>query len=112
MLDVDGVLYHFERTARYLLRTVKGYDNLSEPSGSWDHIRERVSQKDWNWLWNHGVKLGLFRHGHLFTGAIEGVKALAEMGDVVIITHRPKSAVQDTLDWLAYNRFQIGRAHV
>lgn len=100
-LDLDGVTYHWERTARYLLRTYRGCANLADYSQSWDWIEEQVSREDWAWLWDEGVKHGLYRHGHVVTGAIIGAKALCELGDVFLITSRPKFALKDTLDWLS-----------
>jgi 5'(3')-deoxyribonucleotidase len=106
-LDIDGVCYHFERTARYMLRRKLSDEGrevpaaLYEPSYSWNAIEENVSPEDWGWLWTAGVEAGLFRYGHVVGGAIEGVQALNELGDVVAITTRPKQAVHDTLVWLA-----------
>jgi 5'(3')-deoxyribonucleotidase len=114
-VDVDGVLYQWDKTARYMLRTMKGYSAdgpLGQPSTHWNSIQEHVSKEDWAWLWNSGVRLGLFRYGHLYTGAIEGVRALSGMGDVVVITHRPRSAVQDTLDWLSYLKLPFTETHL
>src|SRR3990167_3449312 len=114
-IDIDGVLYQWDKTSRYMLRTMKGYAKdgpLGQPSQSWNDIENHVSKEDWNWLWNSGVKLGLFRYGHLYTGAIEGVRSLAALGDVVVITHRPRSAVQDTLDWLSYLKLPFTEIHL
>ncbi len=111
-LDVDGVLYQFQKTALYMLNSMKGYDLKLEDWNCWNWPKENVANNDWQWLWTAGVKLGLFRYGHLYKGAIEGVRALAELGDVVIITHRPSHAVQDTLDWLAYLKLPFTEIHL
>jgi deoxypyrimidine-specific 5' nucleotidase type C protein (NT5C) len=106
-LDLDGCVYHFERTARYMLRTriaCRGDEvpaGLNEPSRNWDWIHDLVSKEDWKWLWTEGVKQGLFRYGHVVGGAIEGIQALSKLGDVIAITARPKEAVHDTLVWLS-----------
>lgn len=115
-LDIDGVMYQWDKTARYMLRNVlpnspyKGC--LRDESPSWDFIEKSVQPEHWRWLWTEGVRLGLFRHGHLYPGTIEAVRRLAELGDVIVITHRPKSAVHDTLDWLAYQRLPISGVHL
>jgi 5'(3')-deoxyribonucleotidase len=111
-LDVDGVCYSFDSCARYLLRTERGYKNLIYPSTDWDYIERMVEPRDWEWLWTEGVSLGLFRYGHVVTGAIEGVRKLRRLGDVVFVTHRPTVAVQDTLDWLSYARFEPAGVHI
>lgn len=54
----------------------------------------------------------MFRHGHLYPGSIEAIRRLAQIGDVVIVTHRPASAVPDTLAWLAYNQFPLRGVHI
>lgn len=106
-LDLDGVVYHYDRTARYMLRRHIEDDGrevpaaLHEPSRHWDWVRDHVSAEDWHWLWDTGVKRGLFRYGHVVGGAIEGVQALNQLGDVIAVTSRPKQAVHDTLVWLA-----------
>src|SRR5258706_15952527 len=99
-------MYRWDKTARYMLRTERGYDRdqLGRPSRYWNEIKDIVDKEDWQWLWGTGVKMGLFRYGHLFTGTIEAVRARSALGDCVVMTHRPRSAVQDTLDWLPYNK--------
>lgn len=105
-LDLDGVCYQFDSTARYMLRQriiARGDlvpDGLYEPSRHWDWISEQVSPADWKWLWTDGVREGLFRYGHAVRGSIEGVQALTRLGDVITITHRPAEAVRDTLAWV------------
>jgi 5'(3')-deoxyribonucleotidase len=107
-LDLDGPCYHFDRTARYMLRKrILAYGDfataklLEEESTTWNGIRDIVHPDDWAWLWTDGVKNGLFRYGHIVGGAIEGVQELSQIGDVVAITARPKQAVHDTIVWLA-----------
>lgn len=106
-LDLDGVCYHFDRTARYMLRR-RISDRcdpvpieLYEPSKYWDALKDVVPKEDWKWLWSDGVKQGLFRYGHVVGGSIEGVQALNDLGDVIAVTSRPKEAVHDTLVWLS-----------
>jgi 5'(3')-deoxyribonucleotidase len=107
-LDLDGVCYEWEKTARYMLRRKRMLENqpipleLMRESDSWDAIEHAVTAAEWAWLWSEGVKEGLFRYGHCCRGAIEGVHALSEIGDVIIVTSRPPSAVRDTLAWLTF----------
>lgn len=110
-LDLDGVCYQWDKTARYMLRNIiDPFDlalgarkKLATESTSWDYIQEAVGPGAWRWLWTEGVRLGLFRFGHVVTGFPEGVRALNEFADVEIITHRPASAVMDTIDWIRIN---------
>ena len=54
----------------------------------------------------------MFRHGHLYTGAIEAIRDLATFAEVSVITHRPKKAVTDTLAWLAFQALPLSGVHL
>lgn len=107
-LDLDGVCYEWEKTARYMLRRriLDRGDVCPGPllveSQHWDWIQQHVSANDWKWLWSEGVEQGLFRYGHVVKGAIEGTTALANLGEVFVVTARPREAYGDTLAWLAF----------
>lgn len=116
-LDIDGVMYQWDRTANYMLRDVLpnspyGRDVLDGESPTWNFIQEHISKEHWDWLWTEGVRLGLFRHGHLYPGTIQAVRELATLGEVIIITHRPKQAVKDTLAWLTYQDLPLSGVHL
>lgn len=117
-VDLDGVLYNWSKTARYMLRTMKGYDKsgpLGQESQDWDYIKNHVEPEDWEWLWSDdgAIPLGLYRYGHVINGGIEGVRALAESGHTLVVaTHRPAEAVQDTLDWLSWARLPFSGIHI
>ena len=117
-MDIDGVLYQWSKTARYMLREVlpnSPYTKdgpMGKESAYWNYIPEHVAPEHWKWLWTEGVRLGMFRHGHIYPGAIQAMRRLAEIGDVIIITHRPKAAVQDTLAWLVYQDFTLAGVHL
>lgn len=101
-VDLDGVLYEWDRTAQYMLRTYRGLRHMHTESASWDWIKDNVSPEDWKWLWSEGVERGLFRYGHMTTGARVGLEHLVDAGfKLKIVTHRPASAVMDTIDWLS-----------
>lgn len=116
--DIDGVIYQWDKTARKMMRDVlpnspyKKDPRFWEDSRSWNWIQQHVSPEHWAWLWDEGVKLGLFRHGHLYSGAIEAIRKLATVGDVVFITHRPKQAVNSTLAWLALQDLPLSGLHI
>lgn len=115
-LDIDGVMYRWDKTARYMLRDVlpnSPYKNaLRQESTRWDWIKDQIAPEHWDWLWNEGVKLGLFRYGHLYPGTIQAVRKLAEQHEVVLITHRPQSAVTDTLAWLGLLNLPLSGLHL
>jgi len=117
-IDIDGVMYHWDKTARYMLREILPNSPYSKdgPLGreatTWTYIKDNIAPEHWSWLWNEGVQLGLFRHGHMFPGTIQAIRKLAERGDVIAITTRPKQAVPDTLAWLAYQKLPIAGIHI
>ena len=106
----DGVVYNWDDTVGFLLNHYFGYD--LPVSTHWDQIQRSVKPEHWEWLWDEGVKKGMFRYGHLYKGSAEALRELAEMVDIVVITHRPANAVQDTLEWLAYNRVPATEVHI
>jgi 5'(3')-deoxyribonucleotidase len=99
-LDLDGVIYQWADTARYLIRI---HHSIALPESTyWEYIKDNVPQEVWSWLWDRGVDLGLFRYGHVYSGAIDGIRELQHEVDLHIVTHRPRSAINDTLAFLSY----------
>lgn len=105
-VDLDGVCYEFQRTYRYMMRE---YLRVEMPPVDqfwhhWDAQMQYGEIADHKWMWAQGVERGLFRYGHMVTGARRGLEALYDMGhDLVIVTHRPANATPDTVDWLSLN---------
>lgn len=111
-LDLDGVCYNYSATACFLLNHYKGYNLDWTETNSWDWLQQQVSNNDWQWLWSGGINEGLFRYGSLVKGAAEGIKELSRIGDICVITSRPVSARNDTLEWLAFMKFPIKEVHI
>ena len=115
-LDLDGVCYEWQRTYMYMLRAYRGYSrDLMSDIESWTHWnwhKENVSKQDNDWMWSEGIRLGLFRYGHLYPGTVKAVNELSSLGDVVVITSRPKRAAQDTFDWISYNKLPVQEVHI
>lgn len=104
VVDLDGVCYEWSRTAMYMLRRYRGLSFQHSESQSWDYIQENIPAEEWDWLWNEGVEQGLFRYGHMVKDcrwALEGIHSLGH--DIKICTHRPDTAVNDTLEWVTYH---------
>lgn len=103
-LDLDGVCYEFDRTARYMLRKFRGIDGLENESTKWEYTESfpQVSHQDVDWLWNGGVKRGLFRYGHMVKDFRIGTEALAKEHKLIVVTHRPERATNDTLEWVGH----------
>ena len=111
-LDLDGVCYNYSATAVFLLNHYKGYNLDWTETNSWDWLKEQVSNNDWLWLWSGGVREGLFRYGSLIKGAAEGVKELSKFGKICAVTSRPTSAINDTLEWLAFMKWPVAEVHI
>ena len=111
-LDLDGVCYNYSATACLLLNHYKGYNLDWTQTDDWNWLQGQVSNNDWQWLWSGGVKEGLFRYGSLIKGAAEGVKELAKLGKIVVVTSRPTTAINDTLEWLAFMKWPVSEIHI
>jgi len=119
-VDLDGVIYDWEGTARHMLREeLKRRGEyapvqLDRQSTEWDMIKSVVSEEMWGWLFNEAVEQGVYRYGNLIKGALDGVRWLADRHDVSIVTARPKNAVGDTLAWCSFmlNRVKLAGVHV
>lgn len=103
-VDLDGVCYEFQRTYRYMMREYRGVDMppVDEFWTTWDAPDAYADPADRKWMWKEGVELGLFRYGHMVRGARRGLESLVDYGHTLqIVTHRPRNAVTDTLDWVS-----------
>lgn len=111
-VDLDGVVYQFHSAWAYMLRTYRGVVMPPENQWQWDTPDVYGSEEDREWLWTEGVRLGLFRYGHIEKGAIVGLRALSEKHEVVAVTHRPRVAVPDTLAFLSYANLPWSGVHI
>jgi len=111
-LDLDGVAYEWGSVARFLLSHHFGYI-LEKEASHWWAYRDAVKKEHWRWLWDEGVRNhGLFRHGHLYKGTVEALENLRHLGRIIVITARPETARQDTLDWLAFHQLPVSEFHL
>jgi 5'(3')-deoxyribonucleotidase len=110
---LDGVIYRWQDTAIYLLNTFRGTKISYEAWNRWDYLKETISDADWKWLWKEGVEeYGLFRYGSIYKGSQQFLKEMEPICDNVIITSRPGSAVQTTMEWLSYQRIPTTEVHI
>lgn len=113
-LDVDGVLYRFTDTAAFL---IKQHWDVELPAGgewpTWNYVKDNVTPEIWKWLWSDAItEHSLFRYGSLYKGAREFLVHTEPYCDNIIITSRPPTAVQDTVDWLSYQRVPMSGIHI
>jgi uncharacterized HAD superfamily protein len=110
-MDLDGVIYKWAETARFLLNLHFGYK--LGVSTHWDYIKNHVSPRHWKWLWGAGVEEhGLFRHGDCYPGSFEALDQIADAHSIVILTVRPPGATRDTLDWIAFHGIRAREIHL
>jgi 5'(3')-deoxyribonucleotidase len=114
VVDIDGVLYDWHSTVRFLMMKYRGISlpDLPQLFDCWDGHTRYLSPDDIAWLWTVGVEKGLFRHGHVLKGSIQALEQLSEVADIVIATHRPAGAANDTLSWLAFHRVPCKEVHL
>jgi 5'(3')-deoxyribonucleotidase len=110
-MDIDGVLYKWIPTARYLIEAQFG---IKVPeSKHWDTIKESIPAEAWRWLWAAGVERGLFRHGNAYKGSFDAMDAIVAQGHILhLCTYRPERARQDTEDWVAFHRIPHSGLHI
>jgi 5'(3')-deoxyribonucleotidase len=101
-VDLDGPLYEFTKTARYMLRKYKGRDDLPDTNVLFKNFwPKEIDKGEWDWLYTEGVDLGLFRYGHMTKDARIGLEALRDQGHrLIVATARPLRGFNDTLDWI------------
>lgn len=102
-VDLDGVVYDWQGAFVYLAN--KHLDaglntNLSWWKG-WNAPDEHLTVEEQDWLWTVGIDLGLFRYGHHLKGSVDGLREIAEIGELHVVTHRPRAALQDTLRFIS-----------
>ncbi len=102
-LDLDGFVYQFDKTAQYMIARRMGYERREELA--WDHNEywRGVPGEQWDWLWLPENSDRLYRHGHLYRGAIEFVAELDEIADITAVTTRPEYTAGVTREWLSFH---------
>lgn len=100
-LDLDGVLVDFNTSAKVLLAKNFGYTFPREPVPCWNWPGYYgVTKEHEDWLWTGGIDQGLFLNAWPLEGATYFADRLTKLGDIVVVTSRPKAAWFDTLAWL------------
>jgi 5'(3')-deoxyribonucleotidase len=102
-VDLDGVLYEWQRTFRYMMREYRGVDMppVEDFWFFWDAAKQYGTKEDHAWIWDEGVKRGLFRYGHVVKDGRRVLERLHDKGHkLIVVTHRPEAAVTDTIAWL------------
>lgn len=109
-VDLDGVIYDYHSTFKYIAETEFNVDLPSLTSwivrnAGWDWYSRFLNKEQIEYMKTKAItERGLFRHGHVLKGAIDGLRKLSRDYDIIICTHRPFVAHQDTIEWIAFHR--------
>jgi hypothetical protein len=99
-LDMDGVLYSWDRAVRRMISEEFGLD--VPESTAWSFIKDFAGEKVWRWLWAHDGNVDrMFGTGFAYPGAITGSQELYDLADeVVILTSGPPGCELAKEAWL------------
>jgi len=108
-IDLDGVVYDFDKVARDTFLTRSLPEPLTEsqryklhrPALGWDGLGETVGKANWGWLWQNAQDLKIFDRLAPIPGAIEALRELIQEHDVYMVTTRPKGVEDQTYRFLA-----------
>lgn len=108
-LDMDGVLYNWERAVRNLVMERTGQE--VPLSTSWDFLKQTIGPETWRWVWKPEQVVRMFSEGRAYPGAVAGALALRGLADqLYILTSGPFVSTSAKVGWLEkvgirYNRF-------
>ena len=103
-LDLDGVVFAWDIGACTALR-MRGVNVEVRESTSWGELETRITPQQWKWLWNEGVREA-FKLAPVYTGVVPTLRAMQELVDICVVTHRPRAVVDITLQRLAELRLR------
>jgi phosphoglycolate phosphatase-like HAD superfamily hydrolase len=103
VLDVDGVLYKLGHGLQYMWARRDGLATREEMYVDETDYNLGHPQEDWNWAFQQPQVDYLYRHAHLYSGAVEFVYDLAQLGEILLVTKRPHSATKVTLEWITFS---------
>lgn len=98
-LDLDGVVANWVRSVILNLNKFRGtnIDPGFEPD-HWDWFENNLKKEDWDWLWRGGC-FQIFSDAPPYGGAEQFVNQLEDLGDVIVVTSRPRIAKDATYIW-------------
>ena len=98
-LDLDGVVADWTRS---VIENLNRYQRTKlDPDfqpPSWDWFKDELHPEAWNWIWRGGCQ-GIFENIRPYPGAIKFVDDLAHLGDIIVMTSRPKIVWDTTRRW-------------
>lgn len=96
-LDADGVIVDWQSNVVRLMNR-RGHALKVEDWNEWNWLKTQVSEEDWKWLWSKGM-VESYYSAKPYPGAEKFVKDLDKLGDIIILTTRPRGTWHETIDW-------------
>lgn len=111
-LDIDGVLFPWDKAAAEALEQMFGYEGLTREQSHWNELKDQVSKAHWGWLFTEeGARVTLSQPS-TYPGVPKGLLWLGQNTHLTFITHRPASAAATTAQWIASHGCQFESLHV
>lgn len=115
-IDLDGVVADFNRGWVHLYNRQFGTSLDPGEVDAWDGIPGLTHFEDMGDFWRWSSDLDgrtLFWHLEPYPGAVEALHDLDRDGhQIVIITTKPRFAVDDTRQWIAEHRLPVSEIHI
>jgi 5'(3')-deoxyribonucleotidase len=115
-IDLDGVVANFTRGWMDFYNREFGTDLAEADSTRWNDVVELTHFENIGEFWRWSSDLdgrSLFWHLEPFDGAVEALETLSNDGhQIVIITTKPRFAVEDTHEWIAKHGIPADEVHI
>ena len=115
-IDLDGVVANFTKGWMTLYNRDFGTDLRAEDSQDWGDLVGLTHFRNMGEFWRWSSDLdghSVFWYLEAFPGAIESLQGLADDGhDIVIITTKPRFAIDDTHDWIERQGIPTDEVHI
>lgn len=115
-IDMDGVIVDFNAGWIRLYNEEFGDDLRPEDAVMWSSPTALTAFETmgqfWRWARDCSHGASLFRHLDPYPGALDAVDRLAGDHDIVIVTTKPRYAVEDTMAWLADHEVPATEVHI
>ncbi|HEX6947728.1 MAG TPA: hypothetical protein VF246_10305 [Acidimicrobiia bacterium] len=115
-IDLDGVVANFTAGWMHFYNRQYGTDLVEADSQRWNDIVHLTHFRDMGEFWRWASDLdgrSLFWHLEPFPGAIEALADLHGQGhDIVILTQKPRYAIEDTYEWVERVGIPAREVHV
>jgi len=115
-IDLDGVVANFTKGWIDFYNRDFGTDLKIEQAIAWDGLTAITHFEDMRAFWKWTSDLdgrSLFWHLEPFPGAVEALQALDANGhEIVIVTMKPRFAVDDTHEWIDAQEIPASEIHI